>query len=313
MLEGIVIRSTGSWYTVLDSSGNEHNCKLKGNFKIKGIKSTNPIAVGDAVEFEITDEVGLIHIIHDRKNYIIRKSTKLSKKTHIIASNIDQALLVVSLINPKTTLGFMDRFLITAEAYSIPVIIVFNKYDLYEETQLKELKKLKQIYSKAGYDILYTSAVSNLNLDTLENKLAAKKTLLAGQSGVGKSALIKCLAPNLDIKIGEISTYHTKGKHTTTFAQMFALQNDTYIIDTPGVKEFGLIDFHRHELSHYFPEMRQYLGDCKFNNCMHELEKSCAVKEALEAREISPERYQSYLNILHDEALLSWENQFRPS
>jgi ribosome biogenesis GTPase len=311
MNKGIVIKSTGSWYTVRSDSGETIECKLKGKFKIKGIKNTNPIAVGDVVDFIITEDVGLITKIYERRNYIIRKSVNLSKQQHIIASNIDQAVLIASLIEPRTTTGFIDRFLITAEAYSIPAILVFNKTDIYSKDQLDELEQLTNIYSSAGYETLHVSAKTGLNLSTLKSILKGKKSLFSGNSGVGKSALVNAMDPSKNLKIGQVSHYHRKGKHTTTYATMHELNFGAYIIDTPGIKEFGLIDFHRHELSHYFPEMRAYLGKCKFNDCTHESEPGCVVREAVDNGDISRQRYDSYLRILHDDELLRWEGQFK--
>lgn len=311
MKSGIVIESTGSWYLVEEPDGTRTQCKLKGKFKIHGIKTTNPIAVGDLVDFEMVDEVGLIKKIHERRNYIIRKSTNLSKQHHIIASNIDQAIIVVSLIEPRTTTGFIDRFLITAEAYSVPAIIVFNKIDLYTDENLIELERLTEVYSAAGYESIHVSAKDGINLNILKSALKGKHSLFSGHSGVGKSALINSIDATKNLKIGKISDYHNKGKHTTTSATMYKLNFGAYIIDTPGIKEFGLIDFHMSELSHYFPEMRDYLGKCKFNNCTHEKEADCKVIEAVDEGEIAEERYINYLKILHDDALLEFENQYK--
>ena len=311
MEKGIVIRSTGSFYTVENPNGTHIECKLKGVFKTKGIKNTNPIAVGDHVEFDIPNDVGLINKIEPRRNYIIRKSTKLSKQHHIIASNIDQAVLIISLIEPRTTTGFIDRFLITAEAYSIPVILVFNKLDIYSQEQSIELEKLTNIYTSIGYETLHVSAKTGLNLKILKSILRGKKSLFSGHSGVGKSALVNAIDASQNLKIGEISQTHLKGKHTTTYATMHHLNFGAHIIDTPGIKEFGLIDFHIQELSHYFPEMRNYLGKCKFNDCTHDQEPGCVVKLAVMEGEISQERFSNYLKILHDEELLQWENQHK--
>lgn len=310
MKKGVVIESTGSWYSVEEPDGVITNCKLKGKFKTKGIKNTNPIAVGDIVDFEMVENVGLIKNIEERRNYIIRKSTNLSKQHHIIASNIDQAVLVVSLIEPRTSLGFIDRFLITAEAYSVPAIIVFNKIDLYSPENLIDLENITQIYAKAGYETIHVSAKNETNLNLLQSALKGKHSLFSGHSGVGKSALINSMDHSKNLKIGKISDAHNKGKHTTTYATMYKLNFGAHIIDTPGIKEFGLIDFHKSELSHYFPEMRQYLGSCKFNNCLHEKEQDCKVKLAVEEGEIAEVRYNNYLRILHDEAILDYEDSF---
>jgi ribosome biogenesis GTPase len=312
MIKGVVIESTGSWYVVELADGSKAKCKLKGRFKSKGIKNTNPIAVGDHVAFEWIeqDKVGLIAEIEERRNYIIRKSTKLSKQNHIIASNIDQAVLVACLVEPSTSTGFIDRFLITAEAYSIPSILVFNKLDIYSEQQLEELESLTQIYSGAGYETIHVSAKTGANLNVLQSVLKGKHSLLSGHSGVGKSALINAIDPSKNVRIGKISDYHSKGTHTTTNASMYTLSFGAHIIDTPGIKEFGLIDFHKEELSHYFPEMRQFLGECKYNNCLHEKEKSCRIKQAVEEGEISQNRYDNYLRLLHDDDLPDYENQY---
>ncbi|OIO99668.1 MAG: ribosome small subunit-dependent GTPase A [Bacteroidetes bacterium CG2_30_33_31] len=313
MNRGLVIKSTGSWYSVLSDDDLMIDCKLKGKFKIKGIKSTNPIAVGDYIRYQIVDGIGIINKIEDRKNYIIRKSTNLSKQTHIIASNIDQALLLVSLVNPRTTIGFIDRFLITAEAYEITTILAFNKIDIYDSELMKELDFITKIYTSIGYQVVHISAKANINLEHVKAILKDKKTLLSGHSGVGKSALVNALDHTKTIKIGEISLSHSKGKHTTTNACMYSLIFGAFIIDTPGIKEFGLTGFHRHELGHFFPEMRELLGKCKFNNCLHENEKDCAVITAVKNGKIHENRYKSYLHILQDEDLLQWENQFRES
>ena len=310
-MEGLVIRSTGSWYSVKTADGNVYECKLKGRFKIKGIRTTNPIAVGDQVVFDWKDDkkIGLIHTIKERKNYIIRKSVNLSKKAHIIAANIDQAILVVTLAYPRTSTGFIDRFLITTEAYHIPAILVFNKIDLYDEELNAAKEELKAIYTNAGYSCLDVSAAQKTNLEALKDLMRGKVSLFSGHSGVGKSALINALDPSKDIRVGEISDVHAKGKHTTTFAEMHHLEFDAYIIDSPGIKEFGLIDFEKQELSHYFPEMREYLHECKFNDCTHEHEPECAVIEAVRRGEIPFSRYENYIKILHGDELdaESWE------
>jgi ribosome biogenesis GTPase len=304
-MDGLVIRSTGSWYSVKADDGKVYECKLKGRYKIKGIRTTNPIAVGDFVSFEWKDDkkIGLIHTIKDRKNYIIRKSVNLSKKAHIIAANIDQAILVVTMAFPRTSTGFIDRFLITTEAYHIPALLVFNKIDIYDEALNAAKEELKNIYENAGYPCIDVSAAKKINLDALKKEMKDKVSLFSGHSGVGKSALINALDPSKNIRVGEISDAHAKGKHTTTFAEMHHLEFGAYIIDSPGIKEFGLIDFEKEELSHYFPEMRAYMHDCRFNNCTHEHEPDCAVIEAVRRGEIPFSRYENYIKILHGDEI----------
>ncbi len=299
---GKVYRSTGSWYTVKDNHGDVFHCKLKGRFRIEGIRTTNPLAVGDIVDFEIIDgkNTGVIKNIRPRTNYLIRKATKLSKAAHIIAANVDAAMLMVSLEQPRTSTGFIDRFLVTAEAYHVPVTIVFNKYDIYSSESKNLLKNLISVYEKAGYQCLVTSVPQELNLDKVKQILKDKTTLLSGHSGVGKSAIINKIDPSLNLKTGEISKVHFKGKHTTTFAEMFDLDFGGAIIDTPGIKEFGLVDFEKEELGHRFPEFRKYLPHCRFNNCIHLNEPGCAVTEALAKGEIAEFRYKNYLNMLEE-------------
>ena len=299
-MEGVIIKSTGSWYKVLDENCKTVDCRLRGRFKIGGSRSTNPLAVGDRVVFSIEDDgkTGIIHEILDRKNHIIRKSTNLSHKSQVIAANLDQALLIATLYVPRTSTGFIDRFLVNCEAYSVPAHIVFNKCDLYEKEEQQLLDDLFAIYEPLGYKCLTVSATDRINLDDFENLLRDKITLLSGHSGVGKSTLINAIEPGLDLKVGEISLAHFKGKHTTTFAEMFELSKGGYIIDTPGIKEFGLVDFEAWELSHYFPEMRKLFNQCKFDNCTHMNEPGCKVKEKVESGEISNSRYYNYLNML---------------
>lgn len=296
---GTVIKSTGSWYEVRVEN-NILSCRIKGKFRLDGIKHTNPIAVGDFVDVEMEEnrDTGIITKIHERKNYIIRKSSNLSKQTHIIASNLDQALLVVSLVQPQTSLGFIDRFLMTAEAYHIPTIIVINKCDLYTGPLHELLIDTQEIYTQIGYECFPTSASSGQNTDKLKTLLQNKTTLVSGHSGVGKSSLLNTISPGLNLKTGNISDFSQKGKHTTTFAEMFPLSFGGDIIDTPGIKEFGIVDFDEREISHYFKEFRHYLTECRFNNCKHLNEPNCAVKEAVESGEIRTERYESYVKIL---------------
>lgn len=299
---GVVVKSTGSWYQVKTQDGNYVQCRIKGKFRLEGIKHTNPIAVGDQVDYEIEtnneQHTGVINKIHDRKNYIIRKSSNLSKQTHIIASNIDQALLVASLVQPQTSLGFIDRFIMTAEAYHIPTILIFNKADLYEGPLADILDETMSMYRKIGYQCLETSVVNGENTEQLKLMLKDKTTLVAGHSGVGKSSLLNSISPGLNLKTGDISNFSQKGTHTTTFAEMFELSFGGNIIDTPGIKEFGIVDFNESEISHYFKEMRPFITQCRFNNCKHLNEPGCAVKEAVEKGEIASERFESYINIL---------------
>lgn len=299
---GVVVKSTGSWYQVKNQNGNYVQCRIKGKFRLDGIKHTNPIAVGDLVDYEIEtnneQNTGVINKIHDRKNYIIRKSSNLSKQTHIIASNIDQALLVASMVQPQTSLGFIDRFIMTAEAYHIPTILIFNKADLYEGPLIDMLEETMSIYKNIGYQCFETSVINGKNTDRLKSILKDKTTLVAGHSGVGKSSLLNSISPGLNLKTGDISNFSQKGTHTTTFAEMFELSFGGNIIDTPGIKEFGIVDFNESEISHYFKEMRPFITQCRFNNCKHLNEPGCAVKEAVEKGEIASERFESYINIL---------------
>jgi len=284
----------------MDEQGHRHECRLRGKFKMAGVKSTNPLAVGDKVEFQIDpgQETATIFGISDRRNYIIRKATNLSKQTHIIAANMDQAMVIATLAEPRTSTGFIDRFLVTCEAYSIPAIIVFNKSDLYNEESTEYLEQLTKMYRDTGYQTLIVSATQKENLEVFENMLRGKTTLLAGHSGVGKSTLVNAIEPGLDLKVQTISQAHLKGRHTTTFAEMFQLSRGGFIIDTPGIKEFGLVDFEPWDLSHYFPEMRALFNKCRFDNCTHHNEPGCKVKEAVENGEISILRYSNYLNML---------------
>jgi len=275
---------------------------LKGNFKIKGIKSTNPIAVGDKVEFEYSNQqkIGLINKIEERNNYIIRKATKLSKQSHIIAANIDQLILIITLANPRTSSGFIDRFLVTAEAYHIPSIIIVNKIDLNNPKIEKKINEIIDIYEPLGYKFYQVSAIKGIGIEGIIHLLKDKISLFAGHSGVGKSALINAVAPSLNLKTKEISYFHSKGVHTTTFAEMLLLDNIGFIIDTPGIKEFGIVDFDSNDLSQRFPEMRNLMHLCQFNNCTHTHEPRCAVKTALNEGKIKKSRYANYLNMLNN-------------
>lgn len=301
--KGIVIRSTGSSCNVLSRSGELVECKLKGNFRIKGIRSTNPLAVGDKVSFFINpgEKVGLINAIEPRHNYIIRKATKLSKQSHIIAANIDQAIVIITLASPRTSTGFIDRFLVTAEAYHIPAMLIFNKIDLLFGESIIRLNRLISLYEGLGYKCYRTSALQGTGIDEVKGLLKNKVTLISGHSGVGKTAMINAIEPGLLRKVGQISDYHQKGKHTTTFAEMLPLSDGGFIIDTPGIKEFGLVDFDKQEIPERFPEMRNLMHQCQFNNCTHVHEPGCAVKAALSKGLIDQMRYDNYLSILNDE------------
>lgn len=299
-MKGIVTKSTGSWYTVYHENGKRVDCRLKGKFRIQGIKSTNPVAVGDHVffEFEEGKETGVIHKIEDRKNYIIRKSVNLSKQTHIIAANIDSAFLLVTIDNPPTFTGFIDRFLATAEAYNIKTILLFNKLDTYTDAQLDKLAELDAVYSDIGYECIAISATKHINIDEVKALMKDKTTMFSGHSGVGKSTLINAIEPTLDLKTAEISKQHKQGLHTTTFAEMFELSFGGFIIDTPGIKGFGVVDFEPAAITDYFPEFFKLKSGCKFNNCMHINEPKCAIKEAVESGEIAYSRYTSYLQMV---------------
>ncbi len=304
-MKGTVYKSTGSWYTVKAEDGLFYECRIKGKFRIQGIKSTNPIAVGDRVEFKLQTKnektQGVIHDIEDRENYIVRRSVNLSKRTHILAANIDQLFLVITLNNPPTFTSFIDRFLVTAEAYHIKTVLLFNKIDTYNDEELLEVKHLSALYRNIGYECLGISAKTEKNIDKLKDFMKEKVSIFAGHSGVGKSTLINVVEPGLNLKTKEISEQHKQGQHTTTFAEMFDLSFDAKIIDTPGVKGFGLVDVEKEELSDYFPEFFMRKEACKFNNCLHVKEPHCAIKDALEAGEIAWSRYRSYLQLLEGE------------
>lgn len=315
-MTGLVYKSTGSWYTVKTDLGAIYQCRIKGKFRMKDIKSTNPIAVGDVVDFELetkNDETtGIINTIHDRKNYIVRKSVNLSKQTHIIASNIDQVFLLITMDNPPTFTSFIDRFLVTTEAYSIKTILLFNKTDTYSEEIQNEVKYLAHVYRKIGYECIGISAKTGKNIDKVKTLMKDKVSMFAGHSGVGKSTLINTIEPGMDLKTKEISQQHMQGQHTTTFAEMFDLSFGARIIDTPGIKGFGVVDMDKEEVSDYFPEFFKLKQDCKFNNCLHIEEPKCAVKDALERDEIAFSRYRSYIQILEGEdehyRTENWEN-----
>ena len=321
---GLVVRTTGSWYRVLSSDGKATDCRLRGNYRLRGSKQTNPIAVGDHVSFQLLDDgTGMITDIADRHNCIIRRATKLSKQTHVIAANIDMLCLVATLGFPRTSTGFIDRLLVTAEAYHIPAVLVFNKCDLYNDELWQLHNEVKAIYEKVGYPVYEVSALTGMGIEKIKELVCGKVSLFSGHSGVGKSALLNAIDPSLRLKTGDVSDWSLKGKHTTTFAEIFPIQmngvrrtengerrtgfkiqnsefriQNSYLIDTPGIKEFGMVDFTAEELSHFFPEMRSRLHDCHFANCTHRHEPGCAIKSAVESGDIHPERYQNYLNIL---------------
>lgn len=300
-MQGLIIKSTGSWYQVQTPDGKRYEARIKGKFRIKGLTTTNPIAVGDQVDFEFEpgSDNAVINHLHPRKNYIIRKSINLSKQAQIIAANLDQAFLVVTLASPRTSLGFIDRFLVTAEAYDIPAVLIYNKLDLFSDEGLEILAEHKSIYENIGYPCYEVSALAGTNLDLVKELIKDKTTLFSGHSGVGKSSLINALLPDLTLRTGEVSDWSDKGMHTTTFAEMHQLPEGGFIVDTPGIRELGVIDIERGELSHFFPEMRERLNQCRFNNCRHVNEPGCAIVAAVEEGEIELSRYESYLSIYH--------------
>jgi ribosome biogenesis GTPase len=300
-MHGLVIRNTGSWYTVLADDKTTWECKVKGNFRLKGIRSTNPVAIGDRVEFNPLDgQTALITGIDDRKNYVIRKSANLSKQSHILAANVDQCFLFVTLRQPETSTIFIDRFLASAEAYRIPVILIFNKIDLLNDEDKDLLAGLIHLYTTVGYACRSVSAQTGVGVEELRELLKGNVTLLSGNSGVGKSTLINRLFPQLNLKTSEISDANNTGKHTTTFSEMFPVENEGFIIDTPGIKGFGTFDMERDEIGHYFKDIFHFSALCRFNNCTHTHEPGCAVLAAVERHDISQSRYNSYLSILDD-------------
>ncbi|MEE1338712.1 MAG: ribosome small subunit-dependent GTPase A [Muribaculaceae bacterium] len=302
-MKGLVVKNTGSWYVVKLEDGSMANCKIKGNFRLKGIRTTNPVAVGDEVVVEVKDGASYIVSIETRRNYIIRRASNLSKESQILAANIDQALLIVTLKEPITNTTFIDRFLATAEAYNVPAVIVINKVDLLADEDEKEyLEAVKMLYETIGYKVVKMNALSGECLDELRAVLVGKTTLLSGNSGVGKSSIINLVLPGLNLKTGSVSESHHTGMHTTTFSEMFELPEGGRVIDTPGVKGFGTIDFDKAEVAHYFKEIFAISADCKYNNCTHTHEPGCAVLAAVENHYISESRYSSYLSILEDSA-----------
>jgi ribosome biogenesis GTPase len=299
-MQGVVIKSTGSWYIVKTDDGQLLNCRIRGKFRMQDIKSTNPIVVGDKVKLSQEEESFLIDELFDRKNIIVRKSVNLSKQTHILASNVDQAILMVSMKSPQTSTGFIDRFLVSAQAYGVEVIIFFNKVDLYDETTLSQLEERRSVYEKIGYKCLSKSALND-DLSEVKGIMKGKVNMISGHSGVGKSTLLNMLQPNLNIQTQEVSEQHQQGQHTTTFSEMHDLDFGASIIDTPGVRGFGLIEMDKYELGDYFTEFFKLKSQCKFNNCLHINEPNCAVKLALENGEVAPSRYKNYLSMLEQD------------
>ena len=309
-MTGLVIKNTGSWYLVKTDDGTTVECKVKGNFRLKGIRSTNPVAVGDRVQIVRNAEgTAFIHEIEERKNYIIRRASNLSKQSHILASNLDQCMLLITVNYPETSTTFIDRFLATAEAYRVPVMLVFNKVDRYDADELHYLESLIHLYTTIGYPCYRISALKEEGIDTLRSELKGKVTLLSGNSGTGKSTLINALLPQADARTGEISQVHNKGMHTTTFSEMFPLPDGGYLIDTPGIKGFGTFDMEVEEIGHYFPEIFATSAHCKYSNCTHRQEPGCAVRQAVEEHYISTSRYTSYLSMLDDKE----ESKYRPA
>ena len=300
-MKGLVYKSTGSWYIVKDDSGKFWNARMKGVMKLDDITSTNPVAVGDIVEMEPENELentSTIDTIRDRENYINRQSPRHKHQHHIVASNLDQTIMIATLREPRTSQGFIDRFLVAAEMYHVPPVVVFNKSDLYRQKEMDKYEQMREMYSSLGYPVLLISAAKREGVDEVVTLLKDKTTLISGHSGVGKSSLLNVVFPGMNLKTGEVSGWSGKGQHTTTFAEMYDLPVGGSIIDTPGMREFGLVDISRQELSHYFPEMRGRINGCQFNNCLHINEPGCAVKDAVDHGEIYPDRYVSYINIL---------------
>jgi ribosome biogenesis GTPase len=302
MIRGVVIKSTGKWYEVKGTDQKIYQCQVRGKIRLEGRSTTNPVAAGDNVDFSIENvSEGNITRIHPRKNYIIRKSVNLSKEAQIIAANLDQAFLIITTTRPQTTPGFIDRFLVTADAYQIPIVLVFHKMDQYDADELEDLNALIATYEKIGFPIVRSSLITGEGLNELQKMLSAKTTLISGHSATGKSSLINHFIPGKDLRIGDVSEASNKGQHTTTFAEMHELPDGGYIVDTPGIKGFGLVDIPKDELHHHFTEFFKLLPNCKFHNCLHMNEPGCAVREALDAGKISASRYNSYVSMYHDE------------
>lgn len=303
MEKGRVIKSTGKWYIVRFDSGEQISCRIRGKMRLDGLRSTNPVAVGDEVWVirQEKEDTGVIQKIEDRKNFIVRKSINLSKKTQILAANVDRAYLLVTLAVPETHLAFIDRFLVAAESFRIPVTLLFNKMDVYFEEHLPLIDEVISIYEPIGYPCHKISALNKENIDFLLNEIQGNQVVIAGHSGTGKSTLVNALDSSLNLKIGSISEYHLQGQHTTTFAEMHELKSGGFIIDTPGIKAFGIIDLEKNVISHYFPEMRNLLGQCKFHNCLHLNEPNCAIKDAVENGKIHPSRYRTYVSLMEED------------
>jgi ribosome biogenesis GTPase len=302
MIRGLVLKSTGKWYDVLLDDGIKVLCQVRGKIRMEGRSTTNPVAAGDIVDVERENELeGNITHIHPRKNYIIRKSVNLSKEAQIIAANLDQAILIITTTRPQTSPGFIDRFLVTADAYDIPVILVFHKMDQYDEAEIEEVHDLISVYENIGYPCLKTSLVSGEGMIEFKDKLSQKISLISGHSATGKSSIINEMIPGIELKTGDVSEASNKGQHTTTFAEMHQLPHGGYIVDTPGIKGFGLVDIPKDELHHHFIEFFKLLPDCKYHNCLHLNEPGCAVRKALEAHQIAASRYNSYVSMYHDE------------
>ncbi len=304
-MKGLVLKSTGSWYKVI-SDGEVYQCRIRGKLKLQDLKTTNPVAVGDHVIFDLDNETdqkmqGIISSIEDRINYIIRRSVHKTGHGHILAANIDQLILMITLKKPKTSIGFIDRLLVNSESFRIPAVLLFNKIDVMDEKELDTIKNLAAIYRNLGYESYSISALEGTNIKSVADILKGRVTLIAGHSGVGKSTFVNGLSPEVAQQIRDISKFSKKGKHTTTFAEMFHLGDGTYIIDSPGIKELGMIDMENWEISHYFPEMRKHLGECKFKDCLHLDEPGCAITEALMKGEIEEPRYLSYLSMLEND------------
>ncbi len=298
-MEGLVTKSTGSWYDVKTQSGKIINCRVRGKLKIKGLKVTNPVSVGDHVQYDLEEnEQGIIHTILPRTNYLIRRSTRKNAFGHILASNIDMAVVIATISFPRTSLGFINRFLVAAESFRIPALLVFNKTDMWGKEEMQYADELQELYKKINVDFITMSAVTGYNLNLFKEKLFGSISLIAGHSGVGKSTILNLLSTEINQKTSEVSTFANKGTHTTTFAEMFEIEENTYVIDTPGIKELGLMDIYNEEISHFFPEMRDLFGKCKFHNCTHTHEPNCAVIKAVENGEIAMSRYESYLSMM---------------
>ena len=304
---GTVYKSTGSWYSVKTDEGRFYQCKIKGKLRLENFKSTNPVAVGDRVNFSLEhndeENLGIIQNILERKNYIVRKSVNLSKQSHILASNIDLLVMVITIKDPITTTSFIDRFLVNAEAYSIETLLVFNKYDIYDKEERNKIDNLVEIYSNIGYKCLLTSTINNFNISKLKEEVTKKTIMFGGHSGVGKTSLINAIDASLELKVGDISSQHLQGKHTTTYAELFDLDSNTKLIDTPGIKGFGLVNFKKEEISDFFPEFLREKNKCKFSNCLHFNEPNCRIKEMVKKNIISGSRYENYIQILNDENL----------